>query len=59
MSGRLAERGLWTDLQLVEQLGPHLDQRLGEMTVRDLLIQSLVKIRPKVGWVRFLNGCGF
>jgi hypothetical protein len=55
MSGRWGERGIWTDLQLVEQLGPHLDQRLGEITVRDLLIQSLLKIRPKVGWVRFLK----
>jgi hypothetical protein len=46
---------VWTDLQLVEQFGPYMDQRIGELTVRDLLIQSLLKIRPKKGWVRFLN----
>ena len=46
---------MWTDLQLVEQFGPHLDQRIGELTVRDLLIQSLLKIRPKKGWERYLK----
>jgi hypothetical protein len=46
---------MWTDLQLVEHFGPHLDQKLGEETVRDLLIQSLLMIRPKRGWVRFLK----
>jgi hypothetical protein len=46
---------MWTDLQLVEQLGPHLDQKMGEETVRDLLIRSLLKIRPKRGWVRYLR----
>jgi hypothetical protein len=46
---------MWTDLRLVEQLGPHLDDKLGEKTVRDLLIESLLKIRPKKGWVRYLK----
>ncbi len=46
---------MWTDLQLVEQLGPHLDDRLAGMTVRDLLIGSLLKIRPKKGGLRYLK----
>ena len=47
---------VWTDLQLVEQFGPYLDQRIvGEETMRDLLIQKLLKIRPKKGWERYLK----
>jgi len=46
---------VWTDLQLVEQFGPYLDKRIGEQTVRDVLIQKLLKIRPKKGWERYLK----
>jgi len=35
------------DLNLLEQLGRVLDQRLGERTVRDLLISHMLKIRRK------------
>ncbi|HTW58860.1 MAG TPA: hypothetical protein VMD99_12085 [Terriglobales bacterium] len=46
---------MWTDLQLVEQLGPFLDQRMGEETVRDILIRSLLKIRPKKDGLKYLK----
>jgi len=46
---------VWTDLQLVEQLGPFLDQRAGDLTVRDLLIGKLLRIRPKKGGLRYLK----
>src|SRR5271165_4710259 len=43
------------DLYLLQQLGPFLDQKIGEQTVRDQLITNLLKIRPKKGgswWLR-------
>jgi hypothetical protein len=43
------------DLYLLQQLGPFLDQQVGEQTVRDQLISGLLKIRPKKGgstWLR-------
>ena len=46
---------MWTDLQLVEQFGPFLDQRLGEETVRDLLIRGMLRIRPKKGALKYLK----
>ncbi len=49
---------VWTDLQLVEQFGTRLDEASGErreMTVRDLLIRKLLKIRIKKGGVRYLK----
>ncbi len=46
---------MWTDLRLVEQFGPFLDHRLGEETVRDRLIQGLLKIRVKRGGVKYLS----
>src|SRR5579871_4340062 len=50
--GRMA----WSDLRLVQQFGPHLDEWLGEDTqVRDILITTLLKIRPKRGWVQYLR----
>ncbi len=46
----------WSDLRLVQQFGPHLDEWLGEDTqVRDILITTLLKIRPKRGWVQYLR----
>ena len=46
---------MWTDLSVVEQFGPYLDQMEGEETVRDLLIRRLLKIRTKKGPVRYLK----
>src|SRR5580692_2156686 len=46
---------MWTDLRLVEQFGPFLDQRLGELTVRDRLITGLLKIRAKKGGMKYLQ----
>ena len=46
---------MFTDLQLVEQFGPFLDQKKGEQTVRDLLIRKMLKIRIKKGGVRYLK----
>jgi hypothetical protein len=46
---------VWTDLRLVEQFGPFLDERVGELTVRDLLIRKLLKIRAKKGGLRYLQ----
>ena len=46
---------VWTDLQLVEQFGPHLDRMQGEERVRDLLIRKLLKIRAKKGGLRYLK----
>lgn len=49
---------MWTDLQLVEQFGTHLDEPSGErreMTVRDLLIRKMLKIRIKQGGIRYLK----
>jgi hypothetical protein len=43
------------DLYLLQQLGPFLDQKMGEQTVRDLLITGLLKIRPKKGGGRWLR----
>ncbi|HTS37812.1 MAG TPA: hypothetical protein VMH04_19210 [Candidatus Solibacter sp.] len=45
----------WTDLRLVEQFGPHLDVRMGEETLRDMLIRSLLRIRPKKGGLKYLK----
>ena len=44
-----------SDLYLLEQFGPLLDRRVGEETVRDLLISGLLKIRPKHGGVRLMK----
>jgi hypothetical protein len=46
---------MWTDLSVVEQFGPYLDQIEGTETVRDLLIRRLLKIRTKKGAVRYLK----
>ena len=46
---------MFTDLQLVEQFGPFLDQKKGDQTVRDLLIRKMLKIRIKKGGVRYLK----
>jgi hypothetical protein len=46
---------MWTDLSVVEQFGPYLDQMEGAETVRDLLIRRLLKIRTKKGSVRYLR----
>jgi hypothetical protein len=49
---------VWTDLQLVEQFGPSLDQRVNgekDETVRDFLIRRLLRIRIKKGWVRYMT----
>jgi hypothetical protein len=46
---------LWTDLRLVEQFGPFLDARVGDLTVRDLLIRKLLKIRAKKGGLKYLQ----
>ena len=46
---------MWTDLRLVEQFGPFLNQRLGELTVRDRLITGLLKIRAKKGGMKYLQ----
>ena len=43
----------WTDLRVVEQFGPFLDQMEGKETVRDLLIRKLLKIRIKKGGIRY------
>jgi len=40
---------------LVEQFGPFLDARVGDLTVRDLLIRKLLRIRPKKGGLRYLQ----
>ncbi len=46
---------MFTDLTVVEQFGPYLDQIEGSETVRDLLIRKLLRIRTKQGRVRFLK----
>jgi hypothetical protein len=46
---------IWTDLQLVEQFGAHLDDKAKEETVRDLLIRKLLRIRVKKGGIRYLK----
>src|SRR5579872_4460901 len=51
----LGKRTVWTDLRLVEQFGPFLDQELGETTVRDRLIGGLLRIRTKKKGVRYLQ----
>jgi len=43
------------DLYLLEQFGPFLDQRVGEQTVRDLLIARLLTIRLKKGGTKLLH----
>jgi len=45
----------WNDYRLARQFGDHLDVRLGETTVRDVLITMMLKIRPKKGWVQYLK----
>ncbi len=43
------------ELCLLQQFGPYLDQRVGGQRIRDLLIEMLLKIRPKNGasaWLR-------
>jgi hypothetical protein len=46
---------VWTDLRLVEQFGPFLDARVGDLSVRDLLIRKLLKIRAKKGGLKYLQ----
>ena len=46
---------MWTDLQLVEQFGPKLDQRVNGETVRDFLIRRLLRIRVKKGGIRYMK----
>jgi hypothetical protein len=46
---------VWNDLRLVEQFGPFLDYRANGLTIRDLLIRNLLKIRVKKGGVRYLK----
>ena len=46
---------MWTDLRLVEQFGPFLESRVGEFTVRDVLIRKLLKIRAKKGGLKYLQ----
>jgi hypothetical protein len=43
------------DLYLLQQMGPFLDQPWGEQSVRDVLIEEMLKIRPKQGGVRSLR----
>ena len=50
------ERGtVFDDLYLLQQFGAFLDQRLGELNVRDQLITGLLKIRLKKGGVKRLR----
>jgi hypothetical protein len=44
-----------TDLYLLEKIGLCLDRRIGEKSLRDLLITNLLKIRPKTGSIRRLR----
>ena len=46
---------MWNDLRLVEQLGGHLNCPADDETVRDLLINGLLKIRVKKGGVHYLK----
>jgi hypothetical protein len=46
---------LTSDLYLLQQFGPVLDDKLGDRTVRDFLIAKLLKIRPKRGNVALLK----
>ena len=47
---------MWDDLKLVEQFGAALDLKIkGDETARDLLIQSLLKIRVKKGGVHYVK----
>jgi len=46
---------VWNDYRLVQGFGDHLDERLGETSVRDILISTMLKIRPKKGWVQYLR----
>jgi hypothetical protein len=46
---------VWNDLRLVEQFGPFLDSRADGLSIRDLLIRKLLKIRVKKGGVRYLK----
>jgi hypothetical protein len=43
------------DLYLLRQFGPLLDQRVGEQSLRDLLIAELLKIRFKAGGIEYLR----
>jgi hypothetical protein len=44
-----------SDLYLLQQFGPFLDQQAGEQTLRDRLIKGLLKIRLKKGGTRLLH----
>lgn len=46
---------MWTDLQIMEQFGPRLDDMAGDQTLRDLLIRKLLRIRVKKGGVHFFK----
>jgi hypothetical protein len=43
------------DLYLLQQLGAFLDHKMGEQSVRDLLIAKMLKIRPKRGGNQYLR----
>jgi hypothetical protein len=43
------------DLYLLQQFGPFLDQQVEGQTLRDQLIEKLLKIRPKAGGSKFLR----
>jgi len=40
------------DLYLLQQFGPSLDRQFGEESVRDALIQGMLKIRAKKGGIK-------
>jgi hypothetical protein len=44
-----------SDLYLLQQFGPVLDQRVDDETMRDMLISNLLKISGKRGGIRFLR----
>ncbi len=44
-----------SDLDLLQLIGPFLDRKVGEETVRDVLISGLLKIRPKKGGTRLMQ----
>jgi hypothetical protein len=43
------------DLYLLQQFGPSLDQPFGQESVRDALIQGILKIRAKQGGIKYLQ----
>jgi hypothetical protein len=43
------------DLYLLQQMGPFLDQPWGKQTVRDVMIEEMLRIRPKKGGIQKLR----